>query len=149
MSDPKRATLTDAIIIAARAHHGQTDKAGEPYILHPLRVMGMMNTEDSRIVAVLHDVLEDTPWTDDMLDAEGFSEEQVEAIYVLTRRPHEHYTTYIDRVAGDTLTRAVKLADLADNLDPGRLARLPFEVRARLQAKYKAAQERLLYGDTP
>ena len=73
-------TLENAIMIATEAHKGQTDKAGKPYILHPLRVMGKMESTSEQIVAVLHDLLEDTPWTRDDLTGEGFSEDIIQAV---------------------------------------------------------------------
>lgn len=79
------ATLERAIAIAVQAHQGQRDKAGAPYILHPLRLMMRMQTEAEMIAAVLHDVIEDTEWTPDGLRAEGFSAGIIEAIECLTR----------------------------------------------------------------
>lgn len=113
--------LTDAILIATRAHRTMVDRAGKPYILHPLRVMLRMDTETERIVAVLHDVVEDTWVTLDYLRHErGFSDEVIEALDALTRREGEPYFDYILRVKANPLATKVKLADLADNLDPAR-----------------------------
>jgi (p)ppGpp synthase/HD superfamily hydrolase len=83
------ATLERAIALAAAAHAGQRDKGGEPYILHPLRVMLRLRDDDARIVAVLHDVLEDTPLTRAALEAEGFSAPILDALDALTKRPGE------------------------------------------------------------
>lgn len=118
------ATLERAIAIAAEAHAGQTDKAGAPYILHPLRVMMAMPDDLSyRIVAVLHDVLEDCPaWTADRLDEEGFSVRTVAAILSVTRCPGEAYTAAIARANADPIGRVVKLADLRDNMDLSRIS---------------------------
>ena len=77
--------LERAIEIAASAHRGQTDKGGQPYILHPIRVMLRMNTAEERIAAVLHDVVEDSEWTFDALTEEGFSPAVVEALRALTK----------------------------------------------------------------
>lgn len=118
-------TLERAIVIAAEAHAGQTDKAGEPYVLHPLRVMQRVEREAARIAAVLHDVVEDTPWTLDGLAAEGFREEVVSAVDALTRREGEIYLDFCRRAAEDPVARLVKLADLEDNLDPARVAGCP------------------------
>jgi (p)ppGpp synthase/HD superfamily hydrolase len=115
-------TLERAIVIAAEAHTGQVDKAGAPYILHPLRVMLRVRTNAERIAAVLHDVVEDTPWTLDALAAEGFAPAVLSAVDALTRRDRESYEAFVSRAGADPVARVVKLADLADNMD---LARLP------------------------
>ena len=119
-------TIERAVAIAAEAHAGQTDKAGEVYLLHPLRVMLGVETAgvdaaDARIAAVLHDVVEDTPWTLDGLRAEGFSEPVLAALDAVTRREGESYEAFVARAARDPLGRRVKLADLRDNRDPSRL----------------------------
>lgn len=114
--------LNRAIAIAAEAHAGQNDKAGKPYILHPLRLMAAMTYEDARIVAVLHDVVEDGDgWTLDRLREEGFSDHEVQAIDALTRRRGEEYADYITRLSGNALAVEVKRADLRDNMDLNRL----------------------------
>lgn len=117
--------LEDAIILAAEVHRQQTDKAGLPYILHPLRVMCsflLPDNEDARIAAVLHDVVEDTWVTLVSLRERGFSEVAIEAVDALTRRKDgsETYGEYIERVAQNPIAIWVKLADLQDNLDPRR-----------------------------
>lgn len=114
-------TLERAIAIALEAHAGQKDKGGEPYILHPLRVMLAMQHETGRIVAVLHDVLEDSGITAHHLRAEGISEEVIEALALLTKMPGERRLDAAKRVANHPLARAVKLADNADNLDINRI----------------------------
>lgn len=114
-------TLERAIAIALQAHAGQKDKGGEPYILHPLRVMLAMQHETGRIVAVLHDVLEDSGTTAHNLRAEGFSEEVIEALALLTKMPGESRLDAAKRAAKHPLARAVKLADNADNLDISRI----------------------------
>jgi (p)ppGpp synthase/HD superfamily hydrolase len=117
-------TLEDAIALAALAHHGQKDKAGAPYILHPLRVMLKMNTDRERMVAVLHDVVEDTPYTLDALCRLGFPPEVVEAVDALTRREDqgETYEVFVLRAGCNPLARRVKIADLEDNMDLTRIA---------------------------
>ena len=137
-------TVEDAIILAAERHRGQRDKVGEPYILHPLRVALRLRDDRERLAAVLHDVVEDTGVTVDELRERGLEENVVAAIETLTKRDGEDYRAFIERVAQDPIARAVKLADLADNLDPDRLAALPFEEQQRLRAKYEPARERLL-----
>lgn len=115
-------TLNRAIEIAALAHAGQPDKAGEPYILHPLRVMLRMQTEEERITAVLHDVVEDSEWTLDGLKREGFSEAIIDALDALTKRDGEDRILAARRAARNPLARLVKLADNADNSDLSRIA---------------------------
>ena len=136
--------LNRAIAIAAEAHAGQTDKAGQPYILHPLRVMGAMGAEDARIVAVLHDVIEDCPeWPLDRLRAEGYAGEHLEALDALTRREGESYTSYVHRASLNSLARSVKLADLRDNMDLNRFTPETDDDWARYQ-KYARAVAYLL-----
>jgi len=138
----RKPALEDAIILATGAHRGQVDKAGELYILHPLRVMLELKDEAGRIAAVLHDVLEDTSITVDDLREGGYSEEVLRALDALTRREGESYPEFIERVAADPLARRVKLADLADNLDADRLPEMAEADRQRM-ARYRAAWERL------
>jgi len=135
--------LEDAIAHAARAHRGQVDKGGQPYILHVLRVMLRQTEETARIVAVLHDVLEDTPETLDGLSAAGYSEQICAALDCLTRREGEPYEEMIERVAANRLARQVKLADLADNLDIDRPVP-PGSAADKRHARYIAAHTRLL-----
>ena len=115
------ATLERAIAIAAEAHTGQVDKAGVPYILHPMRVMLRVTSIEEQITAVLHDVVEDTTITLDMLLAEGFSREVVRAVDALTKRSGETYEAFVARAAMDPIGRSVKLADLAENSDLTRI----------------------------
>lgn len=137
-------TLDTAIKLAVTAHAGQVDKAGEPYILHPLRVMLAMETEEERIVAVLHDVLEDGPPSAAFAIANvGFSSNVVAALDAITCEPGEPYRDYIERCASDPIAKKVKLADLADNTNPERLNKLPREMGSRLLSKYTGAFIRL------
>lgn len=120
--------LNSAIAIANSAHYGQVDKAGAPYILHPIRVMLRMRTREEQIVALLHDTIEDTRhaeipaarWNLDKLWKFFPSETLRDAIDAITRRDDEPYEDYIRRVAANELARAVKIEDLADNRDPAR-----------------------------
>lgn len=130
--------LEDAIILAARAHRGQCDRAGQPYILHPLRMMLRMQTDEARLVAVLHDVVEDSAVTLDDLRRQGYSERVVTAVDRLTRRDGESYDDFVARAAADPLARAVKIADLEDNLDTTRLAEITERDQERL-ARYRRA----------
>ena len=113
--------LEEAIRIAVEAHRGQQDRAGAPYILHPLRMLFRVQTDAERMAAVLHDVVEDTAWTLDDLRARGFPGEVVDAVDHLTRRPDESYEQFVDRAATHPVARRVKLADLEDNLDVRRI----------------------------
>lgn len=116
------ATLERAIEIAAKFHSGQVDKAGQPYVLHPLRLMFAMRTPQERMAAVLHDVVEDTDMTLADLAREGFSQEVVAAVQALTKLTGESRIDAAHRAAADPIARAVKLADVADNMDLARIA---------------------------
>ena len=118
------ATLEKAIQIAVSAHQGQKDKAGAIYILHPLRLMLRMETEEERVAAVLHDVIEDTSWTLTDLRKEGFSENVIKTVDYLSRRQSETFEEYIDRLKNDPMARKIKIADLEDNMDLKRLGSL-------------------------
>ncbi len=122
---PVAPTLDDAIALAAQAHRGQVYPApgGEPFILHPLRVMLHVQTPTARIVAVLHDLIEDTPHTLADLRRRSYPPAICAALDLLTHRAVDTYDAYIARLARDPLARCVKLADLADNLANNR--RLP------------------------
>jgi (p)ppGpp synthase/HD superfamily hydrolase len=131
--------LDKAILIAAQAHLGQTDRVGAPYILHPLRMMMRFESETDRIVAVLHDVVEDSPeWTVDRLRQSGFTEEIVQAVDHLTRRQEETYEGFVKRSGQNALARRVKLADLEDNMDLKRLNSLTEKDQARLARYHRA-----------
>ena len=131
-------TIEDAIRLALDKHHGQVDKAGEPYILHPLRVMAQMQTETEQIVAVLHDVVEDSDVTLDDLRKLGYSEEIVTAIDHLSRHDDETYDEFIQRIKPHPLAVRVKLADLRDNMDIRRNATLDGKALERFQRYQKA-----------
>lgn len=136
-------TLERAIQIATEAHKGQLDKAGRDYIGHPLRVMEMGKTEDEKIVGVLHDVIEDTGWTFEMLEAEGFSREVIEALRCVTKlAENENYDDFIERVRKNPLAVAVKINDLTDNMDIRRLPYLSDKDVKRLK-KYLKAYKKL------
>lgn len=131
--------LEEAIALATRAHQGQTDKAGAPYILHPFRIMQRMDSEEAKMVAVLHDVVEDTPVTLKELRAMNFSETVVTAIDSLTRRAEESYEAFIERVKLNPLARKVKLADLEDNMDLQRLQHITDRDKQRWHRYAKAS----------
>jgi (p)ppGpp synthase/HD superfamily hydrolase len=126
-------TLERAIAIAAEAHTGQTDKGDQPYILHPLRLMMQMRTDDQRRAAVLHDVVEDSDWTLDQLRSEGFSEPVVQAVDALTKRDGEPYDAFARRAAADPIARVVKIADIRDNMDLSRIPNPTRKDHARLE----------------
>lgn len=137
-----KSTLERAIEIAAEAHAGQTDKAGSPYISHSLRVaLGFIRggDEDRAVIAVLHDVIEDSAVTADDPRDQGFSAPIVAAIEALPRNDGEPYSDFILRAVANELARPVKIADLQDNLDRTRMAKLPPRKREKLLAKYEGA----------
>src|SRR5947209_20261321 len=109
------ATIEKALQIAARAHEGQKDKEGLPYILHALRVMMRVEGEEAQIVAVLHDVIEDTPVTAADLREAGFRDEVVAAVLCVTHRKDRPYAEYVVGCKGNEIARRGKLADLEDN----------------------------------
>ena len=137
-------TLERAIEIATKAHSGQLDKAGNNYITHPLRVMAAGKNTEEKIVGVLHDVVEDTEWTFEMLAAEGFSSEIIEALRCVTKlSENEPYDKFIARVKTNPLAVAVKINDLSDNMDIRRLPYLSDKDVKRLK-KYLKAYKQLI-----
>ena len=143
--------LEQGMIVAAKAHMGQLDKGGQPYILHPVRVMLQCKTIEEKTVAMLHDVLEDTPVTVADLRQAGFPEEVVDAVVCLTKGEQEDYMTYIERVCKNPLAMRVKLADLADNMDLKRLPGLTPRDFRRLEKYIRAKMriEEVLEGRMP
>lgn len=115
-------TLERAITVAARAHEGHRDHRGAAYILHPLRVMLRVSTPEQRIVAVLHEVLQESPMTLSDLAREGFALKILAAVQAISQRCDESYEDFVVRVGNDPLARAVKLADLADDHDLSQIA---------------------------
>ena len=136
-------TLERAIAIASQAHAGQTDKAGQPYILHPIKVMLRLQGAHERMAAVLHDVVEDTPVTLDQLAAEGFDAAVLQAVDALTKRPGETRMQAAARAAQHPVALQVKLADNAENMDLSRIAHPTDKDFARLE-EYKQVRELLL-----
>jgi len=134
-----RPGLEAAIAMAVDAHCGQTDKGGAPYILHPLRVMMVMATADERIVAMLHDVVEDSDYTLEDIAYE-FGPRVTAAVDAITKRHGESYNAYLDRVTADEVARRVKLADLKDNSDLSRLGRDVTEADRKRLDKYLRAR---------
>jgi len=136
-----QALLAAAIVRAGQVHANQVDQAGEPYLLHVMRVMLKVAEWDidAKIVAVLHDVIEEGGTVQDL----GLNTDHLCALDAMTRRASESYDAYIERVAQNFLATKVKLLDLWDNADEARLARLPPDVAIRLRAKYSRAMDRL------
>ena len=136
--------LQRAIEIALEAHKGALDKGGNLYILHPLRLMLQMDSEEEMIVAILHDVVEDSEkWSFDKLQAEGFSKKIINSLRSITKEnENEDYEKFIDRSIRDKIGRKVKIADISDNLDISRLKEVTDKDILRIN-KYKKALEKL------
>jgi (p)ppGpp synthase/HD superfamily hydrolase len=137
-----KSLVPQAIRLAVDAHGETVCKDGRPYIEHPLRLMTRARTDAEKIVAVLHDTIEDTSLTLEDLEKRGFPRELISAIDSVTHREGETYEDYIERVALDPLAAKVKLLDLHDNID---LTRLPVveEKDLKRAAKYHRAIRRL------
>jgi (p)ppGpp synthase/HD superfamily hydrolase len=134
--------LEKAIAIAVKAHAAQKDRYGAPYILHPLRMMCQVETDEEKITAVLHDVVEDTEWTFQDLARKGFPRKILKALDSLTKREGEPYDMLVGRAENNSLARRVKLADLRDNMDLRRVKRLGRDDIKRFN-KYLKAFRRL------
>ncbi len=130
--------LSNALKIAVSAHAGQVDRAGKAYIFHPLAVAAKTKSFDEFVVALLHDVMEDSDYTADDLRDAGIPENIMEALCLLTHDKGEPYMEYVQRIKNNDLARAVKLCDLEHNSD---LSRLPEITEKDLEraAKYKQA----------
>lgn len=139
--------IEKAILIAVQKHAGQVDKAGKPYVLHPLRVMMKMRTEEEMIAAVLHDVIEDTDCTTGELRSEGFSESVIKAIDCLSKKENEDYADFIARVKQSPIALKVKIADIEDNMDVKRLAELTEKDVKRLNKYLKYREELIRYSN--
>ncbi|MES2350340.1 MAG: GTP pyrophosphokinase [Pseudomonadota bacterium] len=137
--------LDRALQIMAAAHVGQLDKGGEPYVLHPIRVMLRVESAEERIVALLHDVVEDSSITLSSLKQEGFSHEILVAVGCLTKKDGEPYDDFIRRISLNKLATKVKIADLKENLDTTRLTELTEHDLRRIQ-KYHRALNTLVHG---
>jgi len=136
-------TLKRAIEIATKAHNGTVDKYGAPYIDHVTRVMNLGETNNEKIVGILHDVVEDTSWTFKKLEKEGFTKRVVDALVCITKTSEEEdYEEFINRVATNPLAIKVKLNDLRDNLDIKRMDKVRTADVARLN-KYLNAYKKL------
>ena len=130
-------SLERAIEIATEAHRGQVDKANEPYILHSRRVMDQVESVDEKIVGILHDVVEMSPqWSLSRLEGEGFKPTIIDAVDAMTRRAGESYEDLVSRAAVNPISRAVKVADLNDNIQMARFCGLD-------DSKYRKALDRV------
>lgn len=130
--------IEKSLQIALLAYSGLTDKAGQAYILHPLRVMSKMPDNHSKSAALLHDVLEDTNWTANDLVKVGIPQEVVIAVECLSKQKDQDYETYISRIKKNELARVVKLADIEDNINVLRLDQLEDKDLERVQQYHKA-----------
>ena len=138
MNTSKQPMLELALSIAMEAHRGQFDKAGVDYIEHPLYVASLVCTEDEKAVALLHDVIEDSPFTAEELLLAGLPETVVTAFQVLSKKNGQDYQTYLETVKSNPLARVVKLAVLKHNSDLSRLSSVTEKDLERLE-KYKKA----------
>jgi (p)ppGpp synthase/HD superfamily hydrolase len=132
------ANLQRALEIAVESHKHQKQKDGTPYALHPIRLSMSLQSEEQKIVALLHDVVEDTDWTFKDLVAEGFSDNVIEALRLLTHSDGSPYEDYVQRLASNPLAKAVKEADLIDNMDIKRIPEPTDQDFARLQKYHRA-----------
>lgn len=132
-----------ALELAVEKHKNQTDKAGNPYILHPLHVMENVNSKEGKIVAILHDIIEDTDVTEDYLLKIGLSKRIVDAVIALTRSEDIDYQEYIKNLGSNPLAKEVKLADLEHNMDLKRLPTLE-EKDLERNRKYQIAYHYLI-----
>ena len=138
MNTTEQSIVDLALSIARKAHEGQLDKAGVDYIEHPIYVASQVDTEEEKAVALLHDVIEDSPVSAEELLIAGLPEEVVTAVQVLTKKKEQDYQTYLETVKKNPLARVVKLADLKHNSDLSRLPSITAKDRERLK-KYKKA----------
>nr|WP_288712174.1 GTP pyrophosphokinase [uncultured Intestinibacter sp.] len=132
-----------ALELAVEKHKNQTDKAGNPYILHPLHVMENVNSKEGKIVAILHDIIEDTDITEDYLLKIGLSKRIIDAVVALTRSEDMDYQEYIKNLSSNPLAKEVKLADLEHNMDLKRLPTLE-EKDLERNRKYQIAYHYLI-----
>lgn len=132
------ANLSDARSLAYEVHRGQVDKGGAPYYSHPDRVAKRCDTEDEKIVAYLHDTIEDTDVTPEILKERGFSKKIIDAILSVTKRDGESYEEFVARAKHNPIGRMVKIHDLEDNMDVSRLSELDDKAVERLRKYLKA-----------
>lgn len=126
--------------IAEKAHKGQKDRAGEDYFQHVIFVANLVDGEQEKAVALLHDVVEDTATTIDDLRAVGIPDEVISAVAVLTKQKSDSYFEYIEQVKKNELARKIKLADLTHNADLNRFSQ-PSKKDYERRGKYIKAME--------
>lgn len=127
-----------ALKLCFAAHKDQTDKSGMPYVFHPFHLAEQMPDEDTTIVALLHDVIEDTPYTLDDLRVMGFNEQVLDALALMTHDKRIPYMDYVAKIKGNKIARTVKLADLKHNSDLSRLYNVDEKAMKRIE-KYRQA----------
>ena len=132
-----------AMCLCFDAHKEQRDKSGLPYVFHPFHLADQMEDENTTIVALLHDLVEDTPYTLTDLEAMGFPQAAIDAIALMTHADDVPYMDYVAKIKENPIARAVKLADLRHNSDTTRLDTVTDKDLARVE-KYRAAMELLL-----
>ncbi len=113
--------ISKALLFATTGHINQIDKGGEDYILHPIRIMQNMDTIEEKLVAILHDTMEDCKATEEDLKNIGMPKDVIEAVKVITKEKREDYYKYIKRVKQNSIARRVKMADLEDNMNLKRI----------------------------
>lgn len=136
--------IFDAINLMCKAHGDTPDKSGIPYIFHPYHLAEQMQTEDTVIAALLHDVLEDTEFTEDDLRAHGIAENIIEALKLLNHYWKTPYMDYVKAIKQNEIARAVKIADITHNLDESRMPGGLTENLIKKRSVYKEALEYLL-----
>lgn len=127
-----------ALKFCFEAHKAQTDKSGMPYVFHPFHLAEQMSDENTTIVALLHDIIEDTDYTLEDLKAMGFNHEVIEAISLMTHDPKLPYMEYVAQIKKNIIAKTVKLADLKHNSDLSRLDHID-EKALKRNEKYKKA----------
>lgn len=135
-----------ALRIAIQAHHEQKDKSGREYIMHPIRVAERCKNPKAKIVALLHDTIEDTEVSPASLREEGFPEEIIGAVLSVTKQEGESYEDFVHRASENPIGREVKIADLEDNMDIRRLKEITDEDVVRLQKYLRAWQNLIQLG---
>ncbi len=130
--------IDKAISLASEAHFGQIDKAGQPYILHPLRLMFNFSLESEMIVAILHDVIEDSHFTLNDLKQQGFADEIINAVECLSKKQGENYEDFITRLSSNKLAKKIKIVDIKDNMNLSRLDQVNESDLFRVKKYHKA-----------
>ena len=136
-----------AIKVMYENHKNQVDKSGIPYVFHPFHIAEQMDDENTTIVALLHDIVEDTDMTFEQLENEGFSREVIDALMLLTHNPNEDYYDYVKRIGTNPIAKAVKIKDLEHNMDLSRLDSISCWDLERVE-KYKYCHDYLVNLDT-